>query len=217
MSKKLSGIYKIINKVNNKIYIGSSINLFKRKKEHFWALTRGNHHNIILQNSHNKHGLASFAFVIIERCSPEELIPREQHWIDTLCPNYNLSPTAGNTLGFKHSEKTKEKIGNVHRGKVMSEESRRKMSISTSGGLNPNFEKPMSLEQRKKISIASTGVSRNKGENNPNSTMTPELVREIRRKYIKGIHGHIRLAKEYGVSRGCVEGIVTRKRWGHIK
>lgn len=51
-----SGVYKISNKINGKVYIGSSCNLKRRKYSHFSKLRKGLHNNRYLQNSWNKYG-----------------------------------------------------------------------------------------------------------------------------------------------------------------
>ena len=58
------GIYKIVNLDNGKFYIGSSINLAKRKWEHFKQLRLGIHCNCHLQAAYNKHGKDSFSFIV---------------------------------------------------------------------------------------------------------------------------------------------------------
>lgn len=58
--KKIWGIYKIINLKNNKIYFGSSNNLYKRSADHFSALRKGKHENKHLQSAFNKYGEDSF-------------------------------------------------------------------------------------------------------------------------------------------------------------
>lgn len=105
-----SGIYKLRNIINNKIYLGSSINLVNRKRIHFGALSRGKHHSDILQKAYNKYGKDNFIFEILEHAVPERLIEREQHYINTLKPFYNVSPTAGSCLGKKQKPETKEKL-----------------------------------------------------------------------------------------------------------
>ena len=57
-----SGIYRIRNLTNNKFYIGSAVNLNKRKNQHFHYLRNNKHHNKPLQNSYNKYGESSFIF-----------------------------------------------------------------------------------------------------------------------------------------------------------
>ena len=75
------GIYKITNTKNNKIYIGSSVNVEKRKEKHFWMLKKGIHDNKFIQNSFNRDGSESFIFEIIEFCDFEELVDKENHYI----------------------------------------------------------------------------------------------------------------------------------------
>ena len=102
-----TGIYKIINIINNKIYIGSSVNLYKRKKEHFNKLKKNIHKNIHLQSSYNKYGEENFIFEIIEYIEDKYLlIGREQYWINEFKSynrdnGYNICKIAGNTLGYK--------------------------------------------------------------------------------------------------------------------
>lgn len=88
-----SGIYSIINTLNNKIYIGSSYNINNRYKHHINNLKRGNHHCKHLQNAYNKYGNI-FQLNYIEICSKEKLMKREQHWIDFFKPEYNSVPFA---------------------------------------------------------------------------------------------------------------------------
>lgn len=107
----ISGIYQIKNLLNGKIYIGSSINCSSRYRKHFNDLLKNKHVNKILQNSWNKHKPFNFEFSIIEEISDKDkLINREQYYIDVLKPNYNICKIAGNTLGRKISNETKNKI-----------------------------------------------------------------------------------------------------------
>lgn len=104
-----SGIYKIENQITNDIYIGSSINLNNRKSRHFKDLEKQIHHSIILQRAVNKYGIENFNFIILEKCSKEVLLQREQYYLDLLQPLYNILQNAGNSLGHIVSEKTKIK------------------------------------------------------------------------------------------------------------
>lgn len=84
-----SGIYKITNTVNNKFYIGSSINIYYRIARHISDLNKNKHKNPILQNSYNKYKKESFKVEIIESCS-NNLLSREQFYIDTMNPEFNV-------------------------------------------------------------------------------------------------------------------------------
>ena len=177
-----SGIYKITNLINNKLYIGSSINLKSRKWKHFRDLEKGKHANIILQNSYNKHGKDVFKWEIIElvarnddkKIFKTDLIGREQYWIDELkaCNRiygYNICLVAGNRLGtiqteetiekrvahyrgVPRPEETKKKISESHKGKKLSEEHRKKMSESRKG-------KKLSEETKKKMRKSKKNIS----------------------------------------------------------
>lgn len=144
-------IYKIINTINDKIYIGSAKYFAGRKGNHYYKLRNNKHHNQHLQNSYNKHGDV-FRFEILEYCTPDTLIEREQHYLDALNPDYNILKEAYSSLGFKHSEeckkemskrrkgkqhslgrklskKTKEKIGSYQIGRIKTEEELNKQRI----------------------------------------------------------------------------------------
>ncbi len=110
-----SGVYGITNLKNGKLYVGSSADLRRREADHTRALRGGYHPVPYLQNSWNKHGENNFSFVTLENCHPELCVVVEQKWLDKLrtfefANGYNRSPTAGSTLGFKHTSSTKKKM-----------------------------------------------------------------------------------------------------------
>jgi hypothetical protein len=135
------GIYKIKNRINNKYYIGSSINVRKRWKAHRNNLRHNKHVNRYLQSAVNKYGLNNFSceiqeVVVCEKGSGEIkniLIGREQYWIDVLkaCDRnfgYNLSPTAGMVLGIKHTIEARKRMSDSHLGNHHTKESKQKIS-----------------------------------------------------------------------------------------
>jgi|694.fasta_scaffold00217_44 hypothetical protein len=97
---KVIGIYKITNSINNKIYIGSSVDIKARKYLHLSMLKNNKHHSPILQRVYNKYGKNSLKFEIIELCKEINLLEREQYYIDTLKPEYNCCQIAGRTNGL---------------------------------------------------------------------------------------------------------------------
>lgn len=74
-------IYGIRNLVNNKIYIGKSVNVRLRKKAHENSFIRKQAVNIHLQRAVDKYGIDNFEFLIIEEVSIENINEREQFWI----------------------------------------------------------------------------------------------------------------------------------------
>ena len=175
----LGSIYQITNQMNGKCYIGSTLNLLRRQKQHITNLRRGQHCNSYLQMAFDKYGEHAFIFSILEETKSEILIEREQHYLNMLKPEYNIAPTAGSSLGRPHSPETRRKIGKAHRGKhisqetrrktsealtghIVTEETRRKLSEALSGKRHPMYGKHHSIKTKQKISKAVTG------ERNPN-------------------------------------------------
>ena len=76
------GIYKITNTINGKYYIGSSKDIITRLKTHFNRLEKNIHVNPHLQSSYNKYGRQVFKTEVLEECPIEDLITREQYYID---------------------------------------------------------------------------------------------------------------------------------------
>lgn len=149
-----SGIYRLRSKLNGKTYIGSAILLGKRKNEHFNNLKKHFHENSHLQHHVNKYGIKDIEYELLELCPKEKLIEREQYYIDTLNPEFNLAKNAKSPmLGLHHSKETRQKISNSHKGKIISEETKAKMKIGQA--------KKWTLEERLKSS------KRFAGENHP--------------------------------------------------
>lgn len=82
MSKLPSGIYKITNLKNGKVYIGQSENIFIRRKQHFSALDYGHHDNKQMQSDYSKQRGRGFHWEVVEYCSIDKLNEREKYWID---------------------------------------------------------------------------------------------------------------------------------------
>lgn len=109
-----SGIYKIINKTNNKTYIGSSINIERRWNAHKSSLRNGTHHSIHLQNAWDKYGEECFIFEIIAVVEQDDITHTEQYYIDLYKSSdsnhgYNIAPNANSSLGIIHSDEFKKR------------------------------------------------------------------------------------------------------------
>lgn len=115
----MSGIYIIRNTINNKIYIGSSIDIQKRWNTHKRDLMKNIHHSIILQRAYNKYGENNFSYEIIENISNRDiLISREQIWLDFFKPEYNICVTAGSNLGRKFDTYKKKILTQEHKDNI---------------------------------------------------------------------------------------------------
>lgn len=101
-------IYRILNKINNKVYIGSTIDSERREIEHFSQLESGVHINIHLQRAYSKYGKDAFMFDVIESDLQDgELIKKEQHYINLFNSSnesfgYNISKYANRPDGRKY-------------------------------------------------------------------------------------------------------------------
>jgi group I intron endonuclease len=145
----VSGIYAVLNLVSGKVYVGSSVDVHGRLAAHKIALARGTHDNSHLQGSWVKYGGRSFSFDVVEECFKEELLEREQFYIDVLD---SMNPSLGyNQKGAERrgevSEISREKWRRARLGKVNSPETRLRMCLVRKG-------KPKSVAHREKIAEA---------------------------------------------------------------
>jgi group I intron endonuclease len=126
-NKGKSGIYCWTNINTGFSYVGSSIDLSKRLLNYFNInyLTKPGR-NMIISRSLLKNGYSSFKVEILEYCSPEDTLSREQYYLDLLKPKYNILTKAGSMAGFKHSEESKIKISKARFGLKFSEETKKK-------------------------------------------------------------------------------------------
>lgn len=164
-NKNKPGIYRWINKLNENTYIGSGLNLSKRLSDYYnqSELKRNSRpiHAALL-----KYGYDNFILEILEYCKADELINKEQYYLDLLNPEYNILKFAYSLLGYKHtpeniakfklkkvSQELKDILSSVHLGKEVSQETRDKLSLATS-----NFKKnnPLSPEALANITAKTT-------------------------------------------------------------
>lgn len=160
MISKLQGIYQIRNTITNEIYIGSAASSFtKRWSRHRKDLKLNQHGNPKLQNSYNKYGVDAFEYTILEVCSKEDCIIKEQYHMDTLNPTFNILKIAGSALGHIVPIDTRSKISHTMKGIQFSEEHKKNLSKSAMGNKNGRFtkgkQKPKVKESTKlKLSIS---------------------------------------------------------------
>jgi len=136
-SEKIFCIYKIINIINGKIYVGQTTqSLEERVRKHF-SDSKNKIDNNKFHNAIRKYGNDNFKFEIIEIVDNKELLnERECYWInylDTVKNGYNtlIGGVIGNSqpwLNKKHSLKTRHKMSESRKGYIMSEFSKSKLS-----------------------------------------------------------------------------------------
>ena len=132
------GIYRIVNVVTNKVYVGSSINIARRWRVHKSKLSLGKHPSKHLQASWTKYGKNYFKFFILELVSEDILDNREQYWANrfrAFIPDYgyNQRKIVESNKGFHHSDSTKLRIGKSSRGRKLSKGTKEKIRIALLG------------------------------------------------------------------------------------
>ena len=210
-----SGIYYLKNTIDEKCYVGSAQKLNYRLWNHKHKLTKGNHANNILQNFVNKYGIDSIYFEILESVEIDKLIEREQYYIDTLSPEFNILSKAGSNAGTIMSEEQKIKISKGRKGILHTEDVKRRIS-ETMKGIPKSKEhsakvglkhkgKTVSQEQRDKISKANKG-------NITTPKVTWEIVDKIRELHSQGIKDK-ELAIQFSLSKVQINNIRNNKCW----
>lgn len=91
---KITGIYRI--DIDDKFYVGSSVNIQSRLRTHFRGLRDKSHHNTKMLSAFTED--SAYSFCILEECSFEELTIREQYYLDTLKPTLNILTSATNPM-----------------------------------------------------------------------------------------------------------------------
>lgn len=148
--KKISGIYKIVNKIDNTFYVGSSINIYKRWYDHKWLLNKSKHHCEYLQNAWNKYGSNNFVFIVEKElldASLSILIAEEQEVLDYCVMNeikiYNTNKKAVLT-----SEEARKKISLKLKNKTVSDVTKKKIRKTLTGRkINPESAKKSAISR----------------------------------------------------------------------
>jgi len=159
------GIYKIINVINNKFYVGSAVNFSRRKARHFSELRNDRHSNKKLQNAWNKYGEEAFVFAVVEEVQDKAvLLETENKWLkehvgQDYCYNIGVDATAPTlgwcgelspTWGYKHTKESLNKIGAASKSRIQSDEEKAKRRATMKGHT-------LSVATRAKISATLSG------------------------------------------------------------
>lgn len=160
-------IYAIVNKVTGELYVGSTgraDGARLRWNEHKTKLRAGTHESPPLLAAWQRHGCEAFTVTVLEHVDGsvgrEQLLAREQCWLDAYRPfpprGYNTCPTAGSSLGTRHREESKRRIGEKSIGRkfTLSEATKQLMRESALRRVATEEGRRQMLEARKRSSAA---------------------------------------------------------------
>ena len=195
------GIYKITNKINNKIYIGQSNDIKRRKNEHRCIKHETNKS---LKKAYIKYGLENFEFQVLEECKLEELNDKEKYWVELLKPQYNRTSGGDGSPNHKVSDETKQLL--KQKGKEfwnnLDEETKKKI-------INQNLKRPIighkvSEETREKLRQYNLGKKQSK-----------ETIEKRKQTMIeKKKNGYVQTNKNHRKKVICIE---TNKIYKSVK
>ena len=140
---KITGIYMILNHANDKVYIGQSIDIETRWKQHKSDLNCNRHDNKHLQSAWNKYRKDKFEFIILCKCEENQLNTLEQYYIfcfDTIEKEFGYNNDYGGSAG-RISEETKIKISKSLLGNIPWNKGKRTGQIPWNKGMEYNNPK----------------------------------------------------------------------------
>lgn len=113
-----------------KEYVGASVNIVKRIREHFYRLEKGVHRNRRLQSAYNKYGKDSFSSEVLLYCDPSNLEVYGKRIIKKLQPEFNIVNTghtreAMNVLFRAASKDLKRQVAILNRLEKMQKRTHR--------------------------------------------------------------------------------------------
>jgi len=148
--KDKSGVYCLVNKINGHTYVGSSINLASRMKNYLnnTFLKSKQNSNMPIVKALLKYDQSNFSLLILEYVELESLITRETFYITYLIPYYNVLKQGYSSLGYKHTEETKQLLSELARNRTHSDETKALIAKALVGENNPFYNKTHSIESK---------------------------------------------------------------------
>jgi excinuclease UvrABC nuclease subunit len=110
LTSGVPGVYALVNKINGKVYIGSSLNLYLRLRDYFSPWYATTFPSLLINKAVVKYGLVNFAVLILETTDKDSTLKAEQTYLDEFSPEYNILKQAGRPVGYIHTEESKAKM-----------------------------------------------------------------------------------------------------------
>lgn len=192
-----SGIYCIENIINNKKYIGQSVNINQRWSKHICELKNGNHDNDYLQKSWNKYGEEHFKFYILESCEKDLLDERETYYIDfynTMDRNYGYNLKSGGQASNYVCDEVREKISESNKKSYQKSNLRQIRSLDAlNQWANPEIKQKIMGENNGMYGKHHTEEAKRKigekriGKPSSQRNTTPVLCVELNRSFVDAV------------------------------
>lgn len=227
----MTGIYLITNKINGKIYIGQSVDIYRRYAQHLRAgqpekyANRGERDlNTPIHLAMQKYGIENFSLSVLEECSKEELNDKERYWIsvyDSCNKNigYNISQGGQDKVGAKGEFHSQAKLTQKEVNDIKDKLKNTSLSLTEINKIYPQVTKSILsminqghiwIDENEQYPLRAMN-SGSKGSKNPRSKISEDIAMEIRTKYSEG-YSPTELAKEYSkkypISESGVKAIV---------
>ena len=148
--KDKSAVYCLINKINGHAYVGSSINLSSRMRNYLnnTFLKSKQNINMPIVSALLKYDQLNFTVLVIQYLEPECLTIRETFYITLLMPYYNVLKRGYSSLGYKHTEETKQLLSKLAKNRIHSDKTKSLIARALTGENNPFYNKSHSVESK---------------------------------------------------------------------
>ena len=235
----MTGIYKITNLINNKIYIGQSIDCQRRWTEH----KRSGHinptfsksirdYNVPIHCAMRKYGIENFQFEIIEECASSQLNDKEQYWIKYYQSNnkekgYNMTAGGQQNFGLSGENHSQAKLTQIQVNEIYDLlQNHLEISIHEIGeryNISPSLISLINNGRNWKNETLNYPLRPANyslpGEKNPRAKLTATIVKEMRNKWQNGISPN-EIYKEYqeryGIKERTLRAALYGESWKNI-
>lgn len=182
-------IYKIINVVNNKFYVGKTKHPLNVRLTHHWWSRNKNRRKMPICAAMIKYGRENFQISLLETVQNSESNEKEKYWIRKLKPDYNVSTGGqGGTIssgffGHKHSAETRKQMSKIHR-------------LNYDGRL--------------------LNTANQTGENNSMAKLSEKRAQQLIFDIITTDKNNRELGEEYGLHKRYISLVRNKHRWKHL-
>lgn len=222
------GIYCWTNRINGRQYVGQSIDIDRRKRQHLYAVAHGE--DSVLYTAMRKDGVENFIFSILEECSVTELDEKERFWITTLntyLEGYNANSGGQFNYCSQGEENGRANFTNTEvlniRNRVYLNKEEPKDIYNNEYSDRCSYDRFWSMVhgetwQNVDTSMIYTRTVNTAGSKNPRAKLTETDVIEIRRrKYIeKESTKSIYQDYKERISLSAFEKVVLGSTWKHV-